>query len=453
MSERSLQAPVTAAVPRNSALLVAVCLGLVLLVAIADYLTGYDIRLAILYLVPIALATWKLGAKAGIAIAVVAVVSWTVVFESSHPYAHPFYFYWEAAINGLSYALIVLLLARLRTALERSDQRFVTVLEGLDAAVAVEDARTEALLYANRRWRETFGAAPPAVREAGETWDEGTGRWYLVQPRPLRWVDGREALLRVWTDVTEVRRARELMERHREAAHRTSRLVALGEFASAIAHELNQPLAAIATYNNACLRLLESQGAASAAQFPDLRAAMEKCRDQAKRAGAIIQRLREILRQPAAARVAQDLNEVARAALLLAEPEAHQAGVALELAAAAPHARVQVDRLLIEQVALNLVRNAIEAVQSLPNERRRVRVETSLDAEGRAVLGVSDTGEGVPAEVRQRLFDAFVTTKATGLGLGLSICRSVIEAHGGTISYQPNGASGARFAFSLPLAA
>ena len=433
-------------VPRAVGLLAA-CFALVGLVAGADYVTGYDVRLAILYLVPIAVASWRLGTRAGILVAIAAVASWIVVFESGHPYPHPFYFYWEAAINGVSYGLMVLLLARLRIALERSDERFVTVLEGLDAAVAVEDAASGALLYANRRWREEFGAAPPPLREAGETRDERTGRWYLVQPRPLRWIDGRDALLRVWSDVTEVRRARELMQRHREAAHRTSRLIALGEFASAIAHELNQPLAAIATYNNACLRLLQS---GADARSPELTNAMQNCRDQAKRAGAVIQRLREMLRQPLAPRTEQDLKAIASAALKLAESEAHEAGVELRLSGE-PGTRVRADRLLLEQVALNLLRNAIEAVRSLPRERRRVTIETAVDADGRATLAVCDEGEGVPAEMEGRLFDAFFTTKAGGLGLGLSICRSVIEAHGGSIGYARDAANGgARFSFQLP---
>jgi signal transduction histidine kinase len=169
-----------------------------------------------------------------------------------------------------------------------------------------------------------------------------------------------------------------------------------------------------------------------------------------QRAGAIIQRLREILRQPAPAFVEQDLNDVAKAAVQLAQPEALESGVSLELGARAQGARVRVDRLLMEQVALNLLRNAIEAVESLSPERRRVTVETAVDSEGRATLAVSDLGEGVPAEVREKLFDAFVTNKPGGLGLGLSICRSVIEAHGGTIRYEQNGARGARFAFTIP---
>jgi len=428
---------------------------LVVLISAADYITGYEVRLAILYLGPIALATWMLGAAVGAAMALASAGAWLFTFSSSHPYTDDFYFYWEGGIYAASFLLFVALLTRLRAALARSDERFVTVLESLEEAVCVEDARVGSLLYGNRRFREELGAAPALLRASGEVQDPATGRWYLVQSRPLRWTDGREALLRTVSEITEVRRARELIERHREAAHRTARLVALGEFASAIAHELNQPLAAIATYNNASIRLLQKRdggdgGANLAAHLSELREAMEKCRDQAKRAGAIIQRLRQILRLPAPSLAAQDLNQVALAALELAAPDALEAGVALELSPASRVPRVRADRLLIEQVALNLVRNAIEAVQALPPERRRVSLSTGADAEGRATLSVADLGDGVPGEAHARLFDAFVTTKPGGLGLGLSICRSVIEAHGGFIHYETNGARGARFTFGLP---
>ena len=110
---------------------------------------------------------------------------------------------------------------------------------------------------------------------------------------------------------------------------------------------------------------------------------------------------------------------------------------------------VRADRLLIEQAALNLVRNAVEAVQELAPERRRVTVATRVEPDGSGTLAVSDLGEGVPADVREHLFDAFVTTKRGGLGLGLSICRSVVQAHGGAIRHEEN-ANGARFAFTLP---
>jgi C4-dicarboxylate-specific signal transduction histidine kinase len=422
-------------------------LALVLVIAVADHATGYEVRLAILNLVPIALATWRAGTLAGAGVSLAAALGWIWAFESAHPYSHRFYLYWEGGITAASFLLFALLLARLKRALERSDERFVTVLEGLQAAVLAEDARTGALLYANGPFREQFGARRPPSQDSGEFYDERARRWYLVQSRRLRWTDGRDAALRVYSDITEERTARELIARHRDAVHRSARLVALGEFASAIAHELSQPLAAIATYNNTSLRLLQA-GASDPAQLAE---AMQKCRDQAKRAGAIIQRLREVLRHPAPALAALDLNEVAHAALELAELEALQGGVALELKVAPVLPTVRADRLLIEQVALNLVRNAIEAVQALPPEQRRVTVATA-PAAGGALLAVSDLGDGVPAEACERLFDAFVTTKPGGLGLGLSICRSVIEAHGGSIQYEQNGAQGARFSFTLPAA-
>ncbi len=335
----------------------AAAFALVLVIAALDYATGFGIRLGAFYLVPVALATWRVGAAAGAATAVVALLCWLLSFGPSEPYANPLYFYWDGAITFASLLVFVALLSLLRSSMRR-----------------------------------------------------------------------------------------EIVSRHRDAVNRTARLIALGEFASAIAHELSQPLAAIGTYNDASLRLLEQGGADREA----LREAMTKARDQAKRAGSIVQRLRELLRQPVPALVEEDLNEVAKAALELARPEAEEAGAAVELRAGTGVPRVRGDRLLLEQVALNLVRNAIEAVQALPPERRRIVVSTAPQPGGQAVLSVCDEGNGVPAAARAHLFETFFTTKPGGLGLGLSICRSVVEGHGGTVRHEPNGARGACFHVSLP---
>jgi two-component system sensor kinase FixL len=136
--------------------------------------------------------------------------------------------------------------------------------------------------------------------------------------------------------------------------------------------------------------------------------------------------------------------------LELAEPGAREAGVSFRRELSREPPLVRADRLLIEQAAFNLVRNAVEAVQELAPERRRVTVATRVESDGSATLAVADLGEGVPPEVRSRLFEAFVTTKRGGLGLGLSICRSVVEAHGGAIRHEARGALGAHFAFTLP---
>ena len=319
------------------------------------------------------------------------------------------------------------------------------LVEALPHPVYVQEIGSGAFLYGNRRFRETFPAPPPLAAE-GEFHDAASDRWYVLRSHPLTWIDGRRASLCVLSDVTDQRRARELVAKHRDAAHRTARLIALGEFASAVAHELNQPLAAIATYNHSCMRMLQS-GNADPGQ---LLQAMHICRDQAKRAGKIIQRLRGLLRHPGPALAEQDLNELVEAVLELAEPGAREAGVSFRRELSPQPPLVRADRLLIEQAALNLVRNAVEAVQELAPERRRVTVATRVEADGSGTLAVADLGEGVPPEVRSRLFEAFVTTKRGGLGLGLSICRSVVEAHGGAIRHETSGAHGANFAFTLP---
>lgn len=443
----------SAPLSRHRNLLLAGSVAVVAAIAIADFHTGYELRLAILYLIPIAAATWIHGHVAGLLVSTIAVTGWFLSFQSSHIYSHVFYYYWEGGVTAASYVVFTLLLARLRKALERSDERFVTVLEGIDASVLVTDASDGRLLYANRRCHEAFGALVP-TGVAGEHFSAGseefhdaaTGRWYFVQTRTLRWIDAREAVLRVFSDITAEKRAHDLIGKHRDSVHRTSKLVALGEFASAIAHELNQPLAAIATYSNTSLRLLESGRYDTA----ELRDAMDKCLQQTKRAGSIIQRLREFLRLRGPSLAELDLNEVAKEACSLARAEAMEAAAAIELNLAPGLPSVLADRVLIEQVVLNLVRNAIEA--SPPGERpvHRVCIASEALADGSAVIRVSDSGTGVPEEVHGRLFEAFATTKPGGLGLGLSICRSVVEAHGGSIGHEPNPGGGSVFWFTLP---
>ena len=440
---RSLPAPLPSlgrgGIRRAAGLLLSLLL--VALIAMADRALGADYHLDLLYFAPIALASWTTGRIAGVVTVALAVAaSWRVGHQ------HPF----ETALAAVLFMLLVDLVARLRKALERSDQRFAAAMEALTDPVYVEDTKGGELLYANRRYQETFGGARPRIQDSGETQNPAGDRWFVLRSQPLGWLDGRSATLCVLSDVTEERRARELLAKHRDAAHRTARLIALGEFASAIAHELNQPLAAIATYNHSCMRMLQSGNPDSG----ELQQAMHICRDQAKRAGKIIQRLRDLLRPPGPAFTEQNLNELVGAVLRLAEPEARDAGITFERRLSATPPAVRADRLLIEQVALNLVRNAMEAVEALPPERRRITVATRLEVDGSGTLSVSDLGEGVPSEAKERLFDPFVTTKPGGLGLGLSICRSVVEAHGGQIRHHTNGGDkGAVFAFTLPGAA
>jgi len=415
-------------------------LGLVVLIGLVDHATGLANHLELLYVVPISVASWMSGRIGGIVVALAAVASWQ--------FAQPPVLASIAAT--VVFILFVGLIGRLRQALDRSDERFSAAMDALLDPVYVEDGRTGELLYRNRSYAEIFGASRPRFQAAGETQNPAGDRWFVLRSQSLAWSDGRSATLCVLSDVTEERRAREMIAKQRDAAHRTARLIALGEFASAIAHELNQPLAAIATYNHSCMRMLESGNLDTG----ELQQAMHVCRDQAKRAGKIIQRLRSLLRPPGPAFAEQNLNELVGAVLRLAEPEAREAGIRFERQLAPKAPVVRADRLLVEQVAVNLIRNAMEAVQELPAERRRIIVATRVEADGSGTLSVADLGEGVPETLKAGLFDPFVTNKPGGLGLGLSICRSVVEAHGGRIRHEANArASGAVFAFTLPGAA
>jgi PAS domain S-box-containing protein len=230
-----------------------------------------------------------------------------------------------------------------------------------------------------------------------------------------------------------------------ELAH-VSRLSLAGEMASALAHELNQPLTAIVAYARGCLRLLK----APEADRTLTAAAFQQVVQQAERAGAIIGRLREFLREGATHRSTTGIGELIEEALGLAQVEAAQNGVEIRVRVAPGLPNVLVDRIQIEQVLVNLVRNGIEAMLAARGERRLITIEARGAAGGAIELTVADTGPGVAEDVAARLFDPFVTTKPRGMGLGLSISRSIVEAHGGQLQLRPRHAGGAVFAFTLP---
>jgi len=433
---------------------------LVVLIAVADLLTGYEIRLSILYLIPISLVTWLAGPRWGLAASACAGATWVLTNHSSHTYSHHFYFYWEAAALVVTFVVVVLLLARLREALERSDARFVRALEGLPQAVCVTDRETGRVLLSNRRYEElTRGGGGPlerrlltrtsftqADRKGRELRDPTTERWYLVEAVPLRWLDGRDAALASFTDVTESKQAQQLREQEAAAMDRAARAIALSDLASTLAHELNQPLVAIAAYSEGCLRMLDSGEWEDA----ELAEAIERCHRQATRAGDIIKRMREFVRRHEPAREPRGINDIVRGALRLVASDLRDVAVAVELANPLPE--VAADGFMIEQVLLNLVRNGAEAMRDLASRDRRLEVSTALADAGAVAISVRDHGPGLAPEAGRRLFEPFFTTKADGLGLGLALCRSIVEAHGGTLAHEPAAGGGAVFRFTLPAA-
>jgi C4-dicarboxylate-specific signal transduction histidine kinase len=227
-----------------------------------------------------------------------------------------------------------------------------------------------------------------------------------------------------------------------------SRLSLLGELTASIAHEINQPLGAILANADAADMLLES-GTGSQDQ---IRAILAEIRREDLRASDVIRHVRSLVRRREAEDQLIDVNDVARGVLRLAGPDAERRGVvvAVELDGALP--AVRGDRVGIEQVLLNLVINGMDAMEDAPSGTRLLTVRTERNGAGTVGVSVIDTGHGIPATLLPRLFDSFVTTRMDGMGLGLSISRSILEAHGGSIRAANNTDRGATIHFTLPAA-
>ncbi|KRR23391.1 PAS domain-containing sensor histidine kinase [Bradyrhizobium retamae] len=249
------------------------------------------------------------------------------------------------------------------------------------------------------------------------------------------------------TDITVRKRAEmELHEAQATLAHVT-RVTALGELAASIAHEVNQPLAAVVTNAAACRRWLDREP-------PDLKEArgtVEAIIKDGNRAGEVIQRVRALVSKATDQKAALHINDVINEVISLVQHELlnHQVSLRLELSPDLP--LVIADRVQLQQVILNLVINGIEAMQPVTDRPRELVIRTGQDEDGQIMVTVKDCGVGLAAENAGRMFDAFFTTKSSGMGMGLSICRSIIGAHGGRLSASGNAGPGATFQFTLPL--
>ncbi len=235
-----------------------------------------------------------------------------------------------------------------------------------------------------------------------------------------------------------------LQELQSELAH-MSRLTAMGEMASALAHELNQPLSAIANYLRGSRRLLDR---GDPADRPRLSEALGKAADQAVRAGDVIQRLRQFVGRGETEKGLENLPRLIEEASALALVGARELGIRVTTTVDPDCETAFVDRVQIQQVAINLLRNAVDAMRDAP--RRDLEVSISPAPGGFIAIRISDTGSGISDETLARLFEPFMTTKKEGMGVGLSICRTIVESHGGAIWAQNNLTGGATFTFTLP---
>ncbi|MEA3390943.1 MAG: PAS domain S-box protein [Pseudomonadota bacterium] len=245
-------------------------------------------------------------------------------------------------------------------------------------------------------------------------------------------------------DLTERQQAeRRVADLQAELAH-ASRVTAMGTLASALAHELNQPLTAIANYMEAGRDLLDAEGPVDRDM---LREAMDESANQALRAGEIIRSLREFIRQGETMRQPEPLRGVLAEGVALAFIGADSRGIDIDISVDQPVDKVLVNRVQLQQVIINLVKNAVEAMQACP--ARILRLTASLAERGRVEVVVADSGPGLDPEMSRTLFTPFVTTKAQGMGLGLSISQTIVEGHGGRIWATPSPWGGTAFHFTL----
>jgi PAS domain S-box-containing protein len=396
---------------------------------------------------------------------------------------------WMTSVTNITEA------KRIRDQLSASHERFTTVLEGLDAAVSVMSVQQGELLFANRSYRLWFGADPkghvqlagqalalpfmslgndsgspvdtasglPAEQlaafggEPREVFVEAQKKWFDVRSRYLQWTDGRLAQMLIATDITQRRRIEEQASRQAERAEVTSRLVTMGEMASSVAHELNQPLAAITNYCNGIV----SRVRADTIGKDDLVEALHKTARQAERAAQIIARVRSFVKRSEPQRQMASVRSLVDEALELAGIELRRRNVALTTYVAQRLPPLPCDPILIQQVIMNLLKNASEAIDSaqLPPQRRQIElrvVPRHTPEEGGVIeFSVTDHGPGVREDVLARLYEAFYSTKAEGLGIGLALCRSIVESHRGRMKvqnlYNLDSVVGCRFAFTLPV--
>ncbi len=276
----------------------------------------------------------------------------------------------------------------------------------------------------------------------------------LVYESPLLDESGRQTgWMGSILDISDRRRFEELNRRQQEKLQASARLATMGEIASTLAHELNQPLAAISSYTTGVLNLLDNDARlAGVDETGSIKAALEKASAQVQRAGHIIRSVHSFVKRREPNREKIDLAALVADVIQLAELQANQYFVAIQIEIEPGLPPVLADPAMLEQVLLNLTRNAIESMRDVAPARRLLRVGAGLDPLARhsVVVSVADQGHGISQEVRERLFSPFFSTKADGMGMGLKICRTTIEFHGGTLAYRDNPGGGTVFHFSLP---
>jgi len=303
----------------------------------------------------------------------------------------------------------------------------------------------------NKAWTDAVAEGVPFKFEfRGRRGADAMYRWCVSSALPLR---DREGQILKWygsvVDLHDWKQAQEsLRTREAELAH-TTRIMTMGEITSSIAHEINQPLGAIVNYGNACLRLITTGSAA----LPDIATALSEIVNDANRASSIIARIRALSKKDLPEMAVLKVKDLVTETLPLVRYELNKRRIVLRTVLSGDLSPVMGDRIQLQQVLLNLVVNGMEAMHQIPENRRQLSIEAESgvsDGQAIVLIRVTDSGVGLSAEGQPRLFEAFYTTKAEGMGMGLAISHSIVEAHGGRLWATPNAGFGATFQFVLP---
>jgi two-component system sensor kinase FixL len=289
-------------------------------------------------------------------------------------------------------------------------------------------------------WREAMRDQKPVSFEHLYSWPDGHQAWLEVRAYP-----GRDGLAIFFRDVSSQRATEEELRRTQSELIHASRMSAMGAMASTLAHELSQPLTVVGNYVSSARRLLQ---AVPATQAREARRALGFAATSTERATELLKRLRDFVAKGRAETGVHDIQTIIADAAILVLPHAQREGVEIQFRLDRFVRWVRADAIQIQQVLINLVKNAIEAMQG--STERRIIITTATASDGHVEIAVEDTGAGLDADRRAELFTPFSSSKETGLGVGLSISRTIIEAHGGIIEGRPREGGGAVFHFTLP---
>jgi PAS domain S-box-containing protein len=378
-------------------------------------------------------------------------------------------------------ALLIQMFARRRaeTSLKESEERWRSMFEMSTVGVALADDRFR-VLTTNTAFRLMFGYTDEelhglpldditveedreATRQVHDEIQQGTRQHYELEKRCQRkdgtpiWVNiylsrmqGEESkpqkFLATTVDITDRKRAEAASRDSLSELARVARLTTMGEMTASIAHEINQPLGAIVTSGSAGLRWLTN----ATPDLEEARASLKRIVKEGHRAGQVISGIRAMLRKGSNVKEPLDVNELIRDVLMLAHGEIENQKVVIRTELEENLSRVLVDRIQLQQVVLNLVMNGIDAMSTLGDRTRVLKLRSGQNGLSGVTLTVEDVGTGIDNSIVDRIFEAFFTTKAHGMGMGLSICRSIAVAHGGQLSVSPGHPFGSVFQLDLP---